>query len=129
MLHNLFMSNLASETISQPLKQVLLDFIIRGDQVTLFLIIFLIIFLIQFVLVFILYKLNKNSAVKIIGLESLLEATGDRVSSIKKGIDVVTYQDIVARLKKGEKAFQIAQEVNINLNELEALEKVLKAIK
>ncbi len=129
MFHNLSMNNLTHKIINEPVKGFILDFLNRGDEVTLVLIVFLVVLVIQFVLVLILYKANKASVVKIKSLEGLFKATADKALSIKKRADVVTYQDIVARLKKGEKAFQIAQEVNINLNELEALERVLKAIK
>lgn len=104
-----------------------IDVVIGGGQ-NIFLLIFIIIFLIQFLLVFLLYKANKQSAIKITDLESLLGATADRVLSIRERTDAVTYQDVVTRLKSGQKVTQIVKEVNVNITELEALERILKTI-
>ncbi len=125
------MSNLASELINEPVRKTItsvFQIFIGEHQTTLFLILFLVIFLIQFSLVFLLYKSNRESAIKITDLESLLGITADRVLSIKERTDAVTYQDVMARFKTGQKSHQIAQETNVSLKELEAIERVLKTI-
>lgn len=125
------MSNLSSELISEPVRRAAAGFFqmfVGENQIILFLILFLVIFLIQFGLVFLLYKSNRESAIKITDLESLLGITADRVLSIKERTDAVTYQDVVERFKTGQTSHQIAQEVNVSLKELEALERILKTI-
>ncbi|MGH1467756.1 MAG: hypothetical protein ACRBBP_02615 [Bdellovibrionales bacterium] len=125
------MSNLTSELINEPVRESVTGFlqILFGEQqTTLFLILFLVIFLIQFGLVFLLYRSNRASAIKITDLESLLGITADRVLSIKERTDAVTYQDVMSRFKAGQKPYQIAEETNVSLKELEALERILKTI-
>lgn len=90
---------------------------------------FLLVLFIQFILLYILYQSNKQSYTKIVDLESLLGVTADRVLSIQEKTDSVTYQDVVDRLRSGQTPVEVAKSVKVNLEELEALERILNSIK
>lgn len=88
--------------------------------------VFFVIFAVLFALVFLLYKSNRQANIKIADLESLVGVTADKLMSIKDKADAATYQEVIKRLKKGQKVVQIAEHVNISMSELEALEKIFK---
>lgn len=89
---------------------------------------FLVIFTIQFALFFMLYQAIRKSLIKITDVESLMSVTAERVMALKAKVPVVTYQEVVKRLKEGEGLFSISEELKIELEELEALQRVLKAV-
>lgn len=120
------MDEMNTTSFLEALKEGLGTLIGGNQKVLLFL--FLVVCLIQFLLVFLLYKENKESHSKINDLETLLEVTADRVLSIRERTDSVTYQEIVSRLQAGERPSDISKTVNVSLNELEALRRIIKTV-
>lgn len=90
---------------------------------------FFVIFSIQFALFFMLYKALMRSLVKITDVESLMSVTAERVMALKEKTPVVTYQEVIKRLKAGESPEQISKDLSVDILELEALERILKAVK
>lgn len=90
---------------------------------------FFVIFAIQFALFFMLYKALRRSFVKINDVESLMSVTAERVMALKEKTPVVTYQEVIKRLKDGASPKQISKDLKVDILELEALERILKAVK
>lgn len=89
---------------------------------------FFVIFAIQFALFYMLYKALRRSMMKITDVESLMSVTAERVMSLKEKTPIVTYQEVIRRLKDGESAENISKDLNVDILELEALERILKAV-
>ena len=57
-----------------------------------------------------------------------MTVTAERVLSLKEKTPVATYQEVVRRLKKSEAISDISKDLKIDIDELEALDRVLKAV-
>lgn len=67
--------------------------------------------------------------VKIMDVESLMSVTAERVMALKEKVPVATYKEVIKKLKEGQTPAQISQDLGVDILELEALERILIAVK
>lgn len=76
-----------------------------------------------------LYKALRRSSMKITDVESFMSVTAERVMALKEKTPVVTYQEVIRKLKEGQSPQEISEDLDVDILELEALERILKAVK
>lgn len=90
---------------------------------------FFVIFAIQFALFYLLYHAIKKSILKITDVESLMTVTAAKVLSLKEKTSVDTYKEVITRLKEGQGLLKISEDLEVDIEELEALSRLMKSVK
>jgi len=65
---------------------------------------------------------------KITDVESLMSVTAERVMALKEKTPVATYQEAIKRLKQNDPIDEVSKDLKVDLLELEALARILKAV-
>ena len=90
---------------------------------------FFVIFSIQFALFYLLYKAVKKTILKLTDVENVMVDTAEKVMALKEKTPVATYKEVIVRLKEGQDLQNISEDFKIELVELQALNRVLEAVK
>lgn len=90
---------------------------------------FFVIFSIQFALFYLLYKAVKKTILKLTDVESVMVNTAEKVMALKEKTPVATYKEVIVRLREGQDLNKIAEDLKIELVELQALNRVLQSVK